>query len=100
MEEQYERYKKELSCWIIVIDNGASTMPAVGMTLCGHYEITGSKVGIRAWADGRCSHGHKSAGVKLVEGSYNSGWKYGKDVTVSKTNNPLYTAYTYYTLRK
>ena len=92
--------KKNLAVGLLSLTMVASTIPVAGMTLCGHYEITGSKVGIRAWADGQCSHGHKSAGVKLVEGSYNSGWKYGKDVTVSKTNNPLYTAYTYYTLRK
>lgn len=76
----------------------STSMSVAGMTLCGHYEITGTQVGMRAWANGTCSHGHKRAGVKLIEGSYNSGWKYGTDVTVSKANNPLYTAYTYYTL--
>lgn len=70
----------------------STSIPAVGKTLCGHYEITGAKVGMRAWANGTCSHGHKKAGVKLTEGSYDSGWKYGTDVTVSKVNNPLYTA--------
>lgn len=93
--------KKSLVVGMLSLTMMISTnMSVVGMSLCGHYKITGATVGIRAWADGHCSHGHKSAGVKLVEGSYNSGWKYGTDVTVSKANNPLHTAYSYYTLRK
>ena len=63
-----------------------------GMTLYGTYGFhNGVYVGQRAWAyEGS---GYNGAAVKITEGSYDSGWSRGRDVSVQKVNNPFQTCY-------
>lgn len=82
-----------LTCLIM-----AMSVPVSGMTLKGYYGIKGINVGIRTWAF--AGSGYSSASGKIVEGSYNSGWKTGRDVTVTKKNNPFKTCYGYHRYNK
>ncbi|SDB03156.1 hypothetical protein [Eubacterium oxidoreducens] len=72
---------------------------AFGMTTYGYYNIENTFThGIRAWAS--ASSKYSSASIKIVEGSYNSGWKTGRDVTLTKIKNPIYTLKRYHRYNK
>lgn len=76
-----------------------TTTVAYGMTLYGHYDIsTLTETGIRAWAHKESPY--KSASAKVTEGDRSSGWKTGRDVTVTIGNNPFLTSKTFYKYNK
>lgn len=86
--------KKMLVASMVTLMLMASAMSVGAWSLYGSYGFrSGGYVGERAWAEKESPY--KEAGAKIVEGNYDSGWKFGRDVTVKKLNNPLKTCYGY-----
>ncbi len=90
--------RKKIAAGVLGILMTAS-IAVSGMTTYGYYGIKEVlKVGIRAWAyEGS---GYSSASAKIIEGNYDSGWETGRDVTVTKKNNPLKVCYGYHTFNE
>mgnify|MGYP004601761813 CR=1 FL=1 len=96
MRKGTEIMKKLVTALVATVSICGSVV-AFGETLYGYYTWANVMTGIEAWA--WPESGYDGAGVRIVEGSYDSGWVYGWKGThakAEKLNNPIKTCQKYY----